>query len=48
MTPSIKLRYYYWRIHSFLAEREHLLDKAHEEYSFPDEDDVELESDSRL
>lgn len=36
-----KLRHYYWQIYSFLIERQYLLDVTHEDYSFPDEDDVE-------
>ncbi len=37
-----KLRYYYWRIYSFLAERMHILDVSHQAFQFPDESKVEL------
>jgi len=37
-----KLRYYYWRIYSFLAERMYLLNVNHEDFQFPDASDVEL------
>jgi len=39
--PNGKLRYYYWRLSSALAEQEHLLNRQHPDFSFPDEDDIE-------
>jgi hypothetical protein len=40
--PDGKLRHYYWRIYSFLAERIHILDVSHGAFQFPDESEVEL------
>ena len=39
--PNGRLRYYYWRLFSALAEQDHLLDRRHPDFNFPDEDDVE-------
>jgi Family of unknown function (DUF6516) len=40
--PNGKLRGYYWRISSFLAERSEYLDTEHSAFLFPDEDAVEI------
>ncbi|MEA3346307.1 MAG: DUF6516 family protein [Chloroflexota bacterium] len=39
--PSTKLRYYYWEIFSFLAERRSILDLQHEDLSLSSEEEVE-------
>jgi len=40
--PNGKLRSYYWRIATFLAERSGYLDTEHPAFLFPDEDAVEF------
>lgn len=39
--PNAKLRYYYWRIYSYLTEHKHLLLEEHPDYLPPDEDLME-------
>lgn len=38
MQANGRFRDYYWKLYTFLAEREDILDKKHPDYRFPQDD----------